>query len=586
MTFFFTWVDSPQPFDPLQHTRLEMDIFALSLIHAEGTYARLELTVQTGTLLPPQKWGILSIRLPTGESICLFQGARQDRPQSGTTDLMLLELIACPPDANEQLQILLHTWRTTTSVYDPLLIPEGHLDDPHLIRFFQPKTFYWDPCTLRVRLDDLLKGTQTRDVTSVFDPRSLTYRHKDLLPFQLHVTLQAQWIQQVNGFMNLGPAITKLFSEGLINTYTSASFKAAWPRAGQYLGRSNYWVAASRLEEIDPPASAARYSSPLHPSETSLNQRPRVARRRWFRGKLLVGWTFQQKRVEKLSFTLRTATPSKTAALSSETLSLRLQAICPPTLLSLWEPHTSYAVGDTIQEAGSLYQCLSPHQSGDVFSEHQNSWEDKGPLPHALPDAGASSFFLTPRGQKVLETGIEISHTKRLSQARTLEVSFEIPFVFCPVLSPSDEVTLSDPRLPCGNVRGKVLRTVVHVKGETGEQTRIVTLGVCLDDAKSLENQEQHAGPRTFSGILYLPYHDQKPEDSHANLAHARDAPRIKKLALLNGPEVQEALLQQAYAQSTRPSFQDVQTRILLKFHKLHTQEALTHHIQVTIPSL
>jgi hypothetical protein len=87
----------------------------------------------------------------------------------------------------------------------------------------------------------------------------------------------------------------------------------------------------------------------------------------------------------------------------------------------------------------------------------------------------------------------------------------------------------------------------------------------------------------------YHPYHDQTPKDPYASLALLRHTPLLEKLALVNGPDVQAALLRDMFSHKGSVSAQDtgtlheIRTRIVLKLTPLKSSEALTHDITVTL---
>ncbi len=569
MSFFFAWEQAPVLFDPILHARRDLDIVDLNLLHEEGKPALLKLKIPTQISLPFPAWGILSARL-NGKIFCLFQGARLESPHLLEEELQEISLISYPPDADLQMATLLESHKTSDS-FDPLLFSEAAASNPQIICLSKPVDFFWDPRTLHIRLSSLFEGVQKIDVTpwAFRDSLSFHWGHPPLS--QVHVTLQAQWVQQAQGFMNLGSTIADLFPEKQINTLTGGAFKNFWPRTGQRLGQSGYWIAFSRLEEIKPPSPEVGRSKTILKRRVGGTPQDIFLKRQWFKGKILVGWRLHQKRIERLSFTLphvfQKSVPLPEEK-STSTLTLNLQALCPHTPLDVWTPHTSYEAGDRIQENGQMYHCIAPHKSKSAFSKDASFWQDQGLCPGALPNPAASSFFLTQRGKKVVASAMQIASTFLAQRARAFCFSLSLPFEKAPLLSLEDQVSLTDPRLPCGRVTGKIVSSCLKVKGETGEACFTLKVKASL----GLKSPPSQAPP------TLLPYEDQGPQDPYAELESLRERPLLKKIALLHGPDEQERLLEEG-ATSLCP----FPTRLCLHFKKLSSCEALVHHFYVSV---
>jgi hypothetical protein len=553
-------------------------VFHLRLSHGEGEPLRAVIEVPQETH-PHGPWAWVAYARPCGEILPLCQGRLQETPDQLSPGCMTLALTAEGPQPHPSLKDLQQTHVSDPS-FEPLLDDRrGKSED--IVRS-KPVQFYIDPKTHEVRLSDLFQGTRTVNLTPFFWRDSLKVSLRTPPPRGVKVTLSAQWIQKTSGFMSLSSRIASLFPQGVINTFTGPSFKAHWPRTGQHLDQSGYWVAYSHLKAVPAPDPRQAVSRPfLCPSPVS--PQPTRAKRSWFQGKLIIAWERRQKRLETLSFVLnhRVRSPfipdgCASVQVASEDslpeLTLGLGPLISEEEIPPWTPYETFTPGMTIQDQGRLYTCIAPHQAREDFAIDRPFWQDAGPCPEPLPDPGAASFFLTPRGDPLVRHALQIAQTFLATHARCLQVQVSYPFDACPTLSLEDSVCLEDPRLP-GLLTGKVVHLETVVSGEGRPPTTSVTLAVSLGDGMA-----RPPAP--------LPYGHQTPQDIFAqdpqSLAHAA----LASLSLINGPDLQEDTLQADSQKGLRPSLMDHQTQIRLRLQRLQTREALHHHIPVTISEL
>ncbi len=559
MTLLCALSETFQTFKATQHTRNDLEIFACQLSQKEGQEAQAILHVREAPSMG--QWVFLSFHPEKGAPLPLFQGQITQIPDISPEGLTRLTIIARPPDDWEQRQKIWDQFKET-DLYEPLLLSPSQKEDPESLTLFRPIRFFTDPRTLTIGLSDLFEGERTIHMTPFFWRDSLKWDQINSPPPGITLTLQAQWTQRTTGFMDLSKSLRNLFPGHIIHTFTAPAFKALWPQTGQSIGRSGYWVATSQLQEIDPPAGMTPFSSPF-----SEGFSPSVrARKRWFKGKLIVGWALQQKRVETLSLALRNHTQTPVTADPLDH-TIVLQQVAPASPLPFWSPDVFYETGTRVQEDGFEYHCIASHYSRKNFQKNSTCWQSHGPLSGDLPDPSTPSFFLTKRGEKVVQRAQNVAQTFLAQKSRCVRVLFEAPFMSSPTLSVADSVTLEDPRLPGGRVTGKVTALMQSFSGETGESSLRVQLRVSVGFAI------------TAASPSILPYTDQKPEDPYADLGTRRYTPLIQSLALLNGPDVQT----EALASPDRPPLQELQTRFRMTFKRLSCTEALHHTIHATM---
>lgn len=407
MTFFFAWVLEEETFDPNKHLRQDEFLFSLHLEQKEGKAATARILVKNDLqrleVFAQKRYGILSIKLEDGSVHCLFKGKLTMFSTQEASACVWLTLTAEAEDLKAQFEKLVSKLEKPP-FWDPLFVDADAPKDPYEWMKVQPVVFYVDRVTGNASIGSLFQGNQTLNLTYQFFYDSLSISPKFTPLTSLEITLEAQLIQRVRGYLNLGKRVANLFPEKMINTFTGKKFEKAWPKPGRTLGKSGYWVAVSRLEEVTPPKTGGVN---LYPTQSKRlrtynpqNQRTEThfLKRFWFKARLILGWDYQQKRVEKLTFTLsQTLHPlfQQMASPTPQTVRMRLQEISPAVSFPFWKPAHVYEKGDVIQHEGWTYQRVSFGRSLYSFEEDltKKNWEAKKLLPTALGFPGRGSFF-------------------------------------------------------------------------------------------------------------------------------------------------------------------------------------------------
>ena len=261
----------------------------------------------------------------------------------------------------------------------------------------------------------------------------------------------------------------------MINTLTPHALEATWPKEGQKMGRTGYWVSKSDLRSIMPPQTGILDIYPTMTPELmgwdELTQAPKAmqAQRFWMSGTLVMGWRYHQKRREIVCFTLtqKTQLEGRIRPLTRN-LNLRLQQIVP-------------------LEAGT--------------------------------------FFLTLRGRQAVEHALEKARAHLAASARCLEVEMTLPFEAGFPLSMDHSVRLVDSRIPGGEVTGKVIayqlcqdglksHTWIRMVASIGEKLKESLFPSYTYYVES--DYGDTAVPKhyqTVSGLVYASYADQRPKE-------------------------------------------------------------------------
>jgi hypothetical protein len=323
---------------------------------------------------------------------------------------------------------------------------------------------------------------------------------------------------------------------------------------------------------------------------------PYRLKRHWFKPTLWVRWQYQQKRQETLILTLQHAFQAiYPGEPEHKTLDFTLQNINPDPGINVWQPKVFYKEGIKIAYKNGIYLCKTTHKSNISFEKAKWTLEKTFHMP--LGDPTRSSFFLTDRGYLAAEHAMERAKAVLAKSARSLEVVFEAPWEVLKDITTDTSVTLSDPRLPGGEVRGKVVKYSLQAKGETGERWGCVTLlctaGVPLPIKEYAVPQSTYAQEycgesyqihnqsirKTPTGLTYFRYDEKMPPEID-------NGPLLKKVELINGPDVQEKeMLKQNHElmETLKKSLSQKATHLRLHFKDLRTKDKIHHTITVTM---
>lgn len=473
------------------------------------------------------------------------------------------------------------------------------IDDYEEIQDVRAASLFCHPRTGEFSLSDWFEGRDIFSVGQNFFSKSLQVRLRKPPLQSCTVKVHAHWVQELQGIANLGREIRKAFPYRRINTYTENSMMDKWPRARKRLGRSGLWVLKSKLKPVFPQCSLyPLYSPPLTLEEGEEAPKTYRARRYWFKPILWVRWQRKQKRKETLALTLfHDVQPLYPGGGKHKTVDCTLQNINPDPKVYGWQPDYGYGEGTKVSYKNRIYKCLKAHTSSLAFEEDQKLWIFKKLFHTPLGNPARTSFFLTERGYQAAEHAMERAKVLLAKSARALEISFEGPWESLMNITTDSSVILSDPRLPGGEVRGKVVKYVLSAKGETGERIVCVTLLCAIGTGKEAtvaihpsphysaadygeadyqvhDNQVQ----RTASGLTYFRYDDQGPGDL------GRGGPLLRGVQLINGPEDQEAeMLQHSYQTPLvlKKALEEKPTGLRLFFKDLRTKEQLEHVINM-----
>ncbi|MBA3813255.1 MAG: hypothetical protein H0X26_01990 [Alphaproteobacteria bacterium] len=572
-----------------------MSIFDLEIVQEENCFAKARLIVDALEPLPQAETEGIIV---TENQEILFKGRLVGSPVKLEGAFAEIELIAKLSDFSEKITALQKKSRVHP-YWDGLWVRPDKHNNFQEMQDVRTAALFCEPLTGELSHSDWFEGRKTLDLTHKFFEQSLTIKPVRQPLQTCTVNIHAHWVQWNRGISNLGHQLSRAFPQLKISTYTEKAVLEKWPEPRKRLGRSGLWILKSKLKPVNPTSPLyPPYSPPLPLGKEGEALKTYRVKRHWFKPILWVRWQTRQKRRETLSLTLtHDFRPLFPGEGKHKTIDYTLQNINPDPDCYAWEPDHFYGKGTKVSYQNCIYKCKSDHMSRLPFEEDEGVWTFKKLFHTPLGHPARSSFFLTDRGYQAAEHAMERAKVMLAKSARCLEVSFEGSWDDLQEVTTDTSVVLSDPRLPGGMVRGKVVKYVFLAKGETGERIGRVTL-LCSAGTGKEVHVKSHPTPvyssddygeegyqvyenqvcQTPSGLSYYRYDDQGAVESY------HDGPLVKGIQVINGPHDQEVEMREHLYKSPaglQKALSQMPTRIQLFFKDMRTKERLDHRIVV-----
>lgn len=480
MNIYFAWATQGENFALSKHLREDEQIFSVEILHQEGSLPQASLIFKNyreNLVSSPHKYqAFLSVRLREDVHL-LFAGRPMSAPKIIGTSLTQITFTVDPLKSNEQWQQACETYQKEPQ-WDPLFYPLDTKPTLEATLDVQGLTPHWHRHTGALTIAHRLYSPYSIALGKAFFPHSLSFALKHLPLQRLNVTLEAQWHQHAQGVFDLGTNIATAFSEQMIATYTPQDLiKHWWDSHYRTLGHG-YALMNSELSPL-----AAPLHEPKTPEPIILNERNDTLPCHLFTGSLLIGWTYRQKRVERLKFSLyadcQPLHPTSAAAsMQEKDIHFQLQDITHDFTTPRWEQCMPYEKGRYIRHGDHYYQCQQDHQASTEFWQDIDYWHKLSQHPTPLSDPAHASFFITPRGHQAFAHALLRAGTILEKSQRAFHITFEAPIEPLLAISCNHHISLEDPRLPGGIAEGKVLNYKICFTPE--KSSIFVTLGCTL----------------------------------------------------------------------------------------------------------
>jgi hypothetical protein len=532
MTLYFAWVDAQDSFDPCFHAREDENIFSFDLLHREAEFPQVMVTLSNpkiGLLSPGRKRRAFISYGKKAQAVLLFDGYVVSMPTALGRESITLELTTETPQSALNLYQKIQDLKQGPYWDDRFVREEkqNYVEEVLDGRTILP---HWSRTGDSLAFSDILNGQQMVSFGSHFLKDSLKVSLKHIPLSAMHVEVNAEWIQHYDGLTDISSKINTQFSRGMVETFTGKHLEKSWWTSGKVLPHTSYFIAHSDLVPINPIPERISFESPQR-----------------YEAKLVLGWTYRQKRVETLKFILKNNCQPLLSAYEgmpgrTHTLKIRLQNIGLDRSTPLWEPHTFYQSDTLIFYGSILYRCLEDHVSSGSFYEEEGKWVKEPKGRSALADLSAASFFTTERGEQAAVHAVEVARAYLAASSRALEISFETDFDQVCALSCDHMVEIHDSRLPGGKALGKVIAYALKMDGDTGKKSGHVTLACSIGNKQSLEDDSRDL-KATPSGILYAPFQNQLPKFGILDPNSLGSDHIVRKIIVSNGPEEQQRQL-------------------------------------------
>lgn len=114
-------------------------------------------------------------------------------------------------------------------------------------------------------------------------------------PSGLRLILQAEWLQQASGQLDIGPYLAAAFPRGKINSLNARL------RVAPMSLRTGYTPLKAEFERVTPPSTGMLNCYPTTMPPLTCGRETVVLPRYWFRADWVLYWSYEQKRIEKLT---------------------------------------------------------------------------------------------------------------------------------------------------------------------------------------------------------------------------------------------------------------------------------------------
>lgn len=535
MTFSISWLTNHDDFyDPVTHAAQSHVVVGGTLVErVESGIIVPYFTVTArnpgiqGIIQQQERYAILTEQRPgDAEPIILARGRINAMPSELADDRVQIEFVCVPPDEDDVLKAAADalrvgeidydpdaslTDRDAAETYDPLFYDRSASDDPANALLGTLDYWRWDPVTLQIGRVSMIEGETEHVITSGrFESESLRYLNPPRRRSRMRII--AGWTQMASG-KQTSPIGVGLQS---VTTYSYQSIIDGFPKNGDPIGNANGWtMAEAYIIDVQDHPLAQTYDIPSDEPgvlASKIRMRPkRVEFRLW------PAFDYQQAREEILDLTMLSGTQDvlgddRTEVIETINLApLDIDASTPDWMYE--DPETldpmQYQVGDYVIANGKRWRCDVAHTAAPNFfylgfaspedTERVRLWTRVS--SNAAIDSESAKFFDTDRGKRAVRHGLRRLRRAVVERSLAAELSFEIDWSVGRSITCADSCRVEHPRLPGGEVVGKVSSVEKRIAENSGMRSVVVTimLPVGAGDALSSPDPEQ----QTADGVVY-----------------------------------------------------------------------------------
>ncbi|MDR2780979.1 MAG: hypothetical protein LBB21_00765 [Holosporaceae bacterium] len=572
MTLVFDW--SSSFYEEKKQWRGDEEIISLEIFQKECGFAVAKVSIGTKNAdrLLDKKYVKIGMETQNGVKL-IFSGRLIAFPVGFGSATTQLEFISEPDDYQEQLSkfsrkkfkeyqsVDNHSLCGDNILFDDLFFSSQDFSNPTIFLEGKNKIFYWDMKNGKLSLSDINRGRKNFDINGdeiLQDSIKVRIAREPYSVVNLKVS--ASWVQHEYGIIDVLPMIAAKFDRNVINSLTNIK-----PAIENIFSEKNgYKLAYCNIREIKSQEISKNY--PVISPDFGVQENPDAERKKvkfkrfYFDGKFILNWTYKQKRRENVS--VKILNPSSPHG-REKNLYLRLNAIQLPKKYPVWNHFTYYGCSDKILYKDSIFECVSPHISAEIF-EH-DKWMFVQKIPDALTDDMSSSFFATDRGKNAIKYAIQKAIALINYSSRHVEIDFCVEaknFIFAGL---DDQITINDGRFKNGYISGKI--TKMRFIGDADQKIIKFTIGCCVADLSD-----------NFDRLNF--YEIDVTEDENK----INPADIVRKIEIKNTPEEQIEILSNENARNSS-ELQSVLkkhgTKIKISLHPLSTTRVVTREVRL-----
>lgn len=583
MKIFFDWASDYC--ETKTDWKYHQEIISIDISQSELGFAsaKVKIFLKDVALIFDKKYAKIGIQ--NEDTIeCIFTGKLVSFPVGFDNSCTILEFISEPNDASEQLsrfimdrkdeqsKINMHYVEKGKIICDELFFSKKDMNNPTVFLEGDSDVFYWDMSTGKMSLSHINNGGSVSviDSSEILQNSMKVKLYRD--PYKkINLQLSAEWIQHINGIVNVYSMISEKFSNSIISSYSN--LKKMFFNVVNSLDRVGYQILKSDIFEINPKNKnnfvtyqMASEKLPITSKDAKDKFHVRL-KRFYFDGCLYLGWRYKQKRSETVDIPVLN---SSVKYGREKNIYIKLSDIQLPKNYPLWSFFTNYDVNNRIIYEAKVYKCTLFHNSDDFFDEQY--WEYVSDVPDALADNTSSTFFNSNRGRNAIKYALQkVVSTIKFSQ-RSVEISLSIDAKKHIKLSVNDGVVVKDKRFLGGEIRGKVIKT--HFEANCDKKLMHLTIACDLND------QLQCDKPKSTDLNQYI---DSIAINAPAS-ASVTSSNIIEKVEVYNAADEQHELLLSCNAKSVSDLEKVISqnaTKIKVKLHPQNTMRCISNTVQL-----
>ena len=509
----FTGPRTPNgPWDPASHGRFDEDVLSVEIQHNEGDFATLTIELKNpmvGLLAPGRNlWCWLSwdqAWTPEGgaapDLVPLFNGRLIGVPRLSAGEGVQLQFIARPDDYLVQKTALAESLKVLPW-YDPVWLSADIGADTVLESY--SALWHVDRCTLELTTSDIIQGeagtVSVGEDVALYDNFSMSYGQPPLSAVTVSGTVN--WSQQAFGIIDITQTILNAFRDqagapygrvlastptssvygytggGLIQVLSGDGLLNAWPKAGTSIGGGwsfppgeggdgqplNYIMEASANNK------GGWFTEMNYDVSYATNAGNQLTANNVLGG----GGDYNPYSDSVMQFLNKGHLVQVVTSFPTHTLKFRMGVQYDAdrrrteTVAAVMTADVQRQLSDSSDQDQETIELTSDYVGEGV--------DPGGALP--IGSLTYRSYFQTDRGARSFEYLLLAARAKLRARARSVDVTFAVPWHLALGLGLKHNVQLLDRRLPGGSAVGKVKSYTLRVAD--GVQIGEFTLGCCI----------------------------------------------------------------------------------------------------------